>query len=156
MTFKENQKKFFIAKGHFLSQKRMGKKNFGFTLIESMIAIFIIAVGLTAVLQSFSVSLNIGSYSQKKSQAVLLAQEKIEEISAKSYHDIALGTTTEAALPSPFSAFSRTTKVAWVDSNLNETSSDTGLKKVEITVSWNSLFWKKNNEVKLFTLIAKG
>jgi len=70
----------------------------GFTLIELLVAIFVLTVGIVAVLQAFP----LGTYIQKSSQmttvAIQLSQAKLEELISKSYDDplLFVGTTTES------------------------------------------------------------
>lgn len=127
----------------------------GFTLIESLIALLVIGIGLIVVLQVFPSGFSIEKNSQLETQATLIAQEKIESLSALSFSEIAAGTIIENSLPSPFEKFSRTTKVNFVDSNIQEASSPTALKKIEVTVSWKSPLKVGNQEIKLITLFTE-
>ncbi|PIV14072.1 hypothetical protein COS44_01000 [bacterium (Candidatus Gribaldobacteria) CG03_land_8_20_14_0_80_36_40] len=129
--------------------------NAGFTLLEAMIAISILVIGIVAVLQIFPLALNIEKLNQMETQAVFLAQEKIEEKASRSYQDIQVTTETENSLPSPFERFSRETKVIYVDSDLATTTSDLGLKKIEVTVQWQSPLRLGEKSVNLITLIAE-
>lgn len=129
--------------------------NAGFTILEAMIAISILVIGIVAVLQIFPLALNIEKLNQMETQAVFLAQEKIEEKASWSYQDIQVTTETENSLPSPFERFSRETKVIYVDSNLATTTSDLGLKKIEVTVQWQSPLRLGEKSVNLITLIAE-
>ena len=129
--------------------------NKGFTLIEALIAIFILTIGISAVLCMFPLSLQIGNFSQMTSTAAQLAQAKAEEIISKSYTDIFVGTTTESQLDFPFESFSRETVVTYVDSSLQYSVADTGLKKVEITVSFPSPLKIFKKSVDIITLIAE-
>ena len=117
----------------------------GFTLLEVMIALLILTIGIVTVLQVFPVAFNVVMSNQMETQATLLCQEKIEEIISKSYIDIITGTTT-ASLSSPFEKFSRETKISDIE---------TGLKKVEVIVSWKSLLGTKQENVKLVTFVSK-
>ena len=129
--------------------------NAGFTILEAMIAISILVIGIVAVLQIFPLALNIEKLNQMETQAVFLAQEKIEEKASWSYQDIQVTTETEDSLPSPFERFSRETKVIYLDSDLATTTSDLGLKKIEVTVQWQSPLRLGEKSVNLITLIAE-
>ncbi len=61
---------------------------FGFTLLEVMIAIAIMATALVAVLASQSQSLSLASEAKFNTTAALLAQSKIAEIEAASPEDV--------------------------------------------------------------------
>jgi len=56
------------------------RKSFGFTLLEVMVAMAIIAIALTAVLGSQSQSVSLASEAKFNTTAPLLAQSKIAEI----------------------------------------------------------------------------
>lgn len=130
-------------------------KTEGFTLIEALIAIFVLTVGIVAILQVFPLALNLGSFSEKQTQAVFLAQAKIEEIKSRSYSSISVGVLNETTLISPFDKFSRQTTVRFVDSDLAATTSDSGLKEIDVQVSWQSFLSLSGKKVAFKTLIAR-
>ena len=127
----------------------------GFTILEAVVAISVLIIGVIAVLQVFPLALNVEKLSETETQASLLAQEKIEEKISWPYQDIAVGVEIEDSLPSPFEKFSRETKINYVDSDLATTTSDLGLKKIEVTVRWKSPLRIEEKSVELITLIAK-
>ena len=59
------------------------KKNRGFTLIEVVIALAILGVGLTVIIELFSGGLRLGRASKEYTKAVNYAQMKMEEILLK-------------------------------------------------------------------------
>lgn len=125
--------------------------------MEVMVAIFILVVAIASVLFMFSLSTQIMYSSKMASGGTFLAQGKMEDINLLSYQEILVGDTTEASLPAPFASFSRETRIRYVDpdQNLQETTIDKGLKKVEVTVSWNGLFTISSQNVKLKTIISE-
>ena len=129
--------------------------NTGFTFLEVIIAISVLIIGILAVLQVFPLALNIEKLNQMETQAVFLAQEKIEEKISRTYQDVQITTEIEDSLPSPFERFSRETKIIYVDSDLATTTSDLGLKKIEITVRWQSPLRLREKSVNLITLITE-
>jgi len=129
--------------------------NTGFTFLEVIIAISVLIIGILAVLQVFPLALNIEKLNQMETQAVFLAQEKIEEKISRTYQDVQITTEIEDSLPSPFERFSRETKIVYVDSDLATTTSDLGLKKIEITVRWQSPLRLREKSVNLITLITE-
>ena len=52
----------------------------GYTLVETLVAVMLLALTLTVVLQQFSGALNTGRTSKEFSRAVWYAREKMEEI----------------------------------------------------------------------------
>jgi len=127
----------------------------GFTLIESLMALFLIGIGLVVVLQVFPSGFSIEKNSQLETQATLCAQEKIESLLSKSFSELPVGTVIENPLPIPFERFIRTTKISFVDENLQESVPSTTFKKIETTVSWLSPLRIGSHEVKLITLFAE-
>ena len=131
------------------------KKN-GFTLIETATAVFILSVGICGVLIIFPLSLKIIQSSNLATEAVGLAQEKIEEISSDDYDSILIGTASEN-LAGPFNMFSRQTTANYVDpaNGMNISQTDTGIKKITVVVSWNSLLSAGQQNITINDLISK-
>lgn len=132
----------------------------GFTLIEVLVAIFILVIGIAAVLQAFPLGMYIQKSAQLTTTAAQLSQAKIEEIVSKSYSDplLSVGTATESyGTISGFSVFKRVTKINYYDPNNPALipAADLGIKKIEITVFWRSPLGVAEKEVKLTTLFAK-
>ena len=123
-------------------------------MTEAMVAVFVLMLGIVAVLHLFPLGLQTRKFSEMKTVASQLAQAKIEELAISSYDDISIGTTTEVQLSFPFEAYSRQLVVNYVDSDLLISASDTGLKKIEITVSWNSPLSISQKNVKVINLIT--
>ncbi len=118
-------------------------------------AIGVITIGLVAVLQVFPAGFSMEKYSQLETQAVLASQEKLEALLAESFSALAVGTIVENSLAFPYERFSRTTKVSFIDANLNESANPTALKKIEVTVSWKSPLKIETKQTKLMTLVAE-
>ncbi|MDD5750341.1 MAG: hypothetical protein PHU56_01665 [Candidatus Pacebacteria bacterium] len=110
----------------------------GFTLIEILLTISFLFVGLLALLQVFPAAFGLERAGYMKTQAILLAQEKIEAINSQGYETTAPGDVFEDALAPPFQLFSRRTIISYVDANLQDSLSDSGLKKVSVVVSWKT------------------
>ncbi len=133
-----------------------------FTLIELIIAIFILALGITAVLTIFPLGIQIVRFSKMTTTATHLGGAKIEEIISKPYNEISIGVTTEPALLPPFNDYERVTVVSCVNSNLQEVTCDYDLnndpnpiKRIEVTVSWKSSLGITERSIELLTLISK-
>ena len=67
----------------------------GFTLIEIIIAVFMISLSIAAILAIFPAGIKINSSSQMESIAIQLAQARIEEKISKSYYENPTGTIVE-------------------------------------------------------------
>ena len=133
-----------------------GVKNIskGFTLIEVLIAVGVLVTGIAAVLYMFPVSIQVGEYSRRVSTALQLAQEKMEEEISEAYENIPVGTVDEGQIPSPFENYSRQTVIDYVDSDLNSTTTDTGLKKIMVKITLRTPL-NLEKEIEIVSLIAK-
>lgn len=129
-----------------------------FTIIELLIAIFVLAVGLVAALYAFPLGTQIQKSSQMATVAAQLAQAKTEEIISEGYDEISLGIIEEPyGFDSNFSSYRRKTEVSYFDPDNPQVppASDLGIKKAEVSVFWRSPLGVSEKEVKLATLIAK-
>jgi len=129
--------------------------NKGFTILETMVAILILTIGITAVLQVFPLCSNIQKSNEMENQAIFLAQERMEQEIFKTYENIQVETIIEDSLAFPYERFSRETKITYVDSNLEEIGLDSGFKKIEIIVEWSSIFKLKQSNISIFNLVAE-
>lgn len=139
----------------------------GFTLIELLIAIFVLGVGIVAVLQAFPIGTHIAKSGQMTTVAVQLGQAKIEEMISKSYAEILCSggvlptctNTEDYGSITNFSAYKRATKITCIQgSNFSEVtncSPDPGIKKIEVTVSWKSPLGVSEKTIQIATLISK-
>ncbi len=127
-----------------------------FSLVEVIIAVFILEVGILAVLAIFPLGVQLIRYSKMTAVAGQLAQEKIEEMISKSYIDIS--SEPEEVLAAPFSAYSRKTDITCFDSNGDSEPNcpaETGIKEIKVSVSWASLFGVTSKKIEISTLISK-
>lgn len=146
--------------------KFFNKKNQkSFTIVESLIAIFILAVGFTAVTQIFPFNLKIDKSSEMKTKAIELAQAKIEDLFSKSYDEVNCAGVVPPCQQTENqtvedSSFKRVTSIKFADpqNGLQEPSppsTDTEIKKIEVTVSWKSLWGSGEDSIKISSLISK-
>lgn len=135
-------------------------KKTGFTLIEVMTAIFVLVVGIAAVLNIFPLGLQIRKGAEMSAIASWLGQEKIEEIISIPYSDISSGPIEpNHFLDPPYSNYERETVVSCVQgTDLSEVSCDvqpTPLKKIKVTVFWKPPFKLTKDKIEIITLIVK-
>lgn len=123
----------------------------GFTLTETVIAIFVLGVGIVGVIMMISVALNREAMVKKNTEAAYLAQGEIESLIASRYDSSSLSvgetsTTTNGYLVKKI--------ISYVDPNddLSNSDSDLGIKKVEVVVSWGN---GPDKKVDISTLIVK-
>lgn len=140
-------------------------QNKGFTLIEAMVAIFILIIGIVGISQLFPFGLSQEKSSEMRTKATQFAQAKIEEMTAKSYDEIRCSASlppceeVENEIPESTS-FKRTLKIKFADplNNLQEPvppATDTGIKKIEVVVSWKSPLFVSEESLSIVTLITK-
>lgn len=135
----------------------MIKEKIAFTLIEGLIAIFILSMGIVGILAMFPLGTQVQKSSQLLTAAIQLAQERIEENISNSYNQILVGTTTEeyGSIPN-YPYFKSLVRINYYDP-LNSIPSDidSGIKKIEVFLFWKSVFGSSETSVKLETLISR-
>jgi len=130
------------------------EKQVGISLIEVVVAVFILMMGITAVLSIFPLGLKVGKTSERATIASFLGQEKMEEYLSKQYDEI---TDESRVVVSDYSLFEREVGVSYVDPNdsLAETGSDLGIKKIRVFVYWPAVFAGSEKSLEIVTLIAE-
>ncbi len=131
------------------------KNGAGFTLIEIVLAIFIMSYGIIAIMQVFPTTLLVSKDTEEMTRATFLAERKMEEVKGKIRHENDFANDYDdspTAFPPP-------------DENYKYTVVDTGdehpgeVKEIEVTVwhdSNNSNSWDEGeNRIILDTKVAK-
>jgi len=113
----------------------------GFTIVEVLAGIVILSIGIIAVVNLFPSSTRVVTHFQKQTQAIYLAQSKLEEVNSIEYDDLTVGIIEPKHEVQ--SGFQRQTQVSLVDGDLAESDTDVGLKKITVTV-----FWKEEDKEK--------
>lgn len=134
-----------------------GNKRTGFTLVELLIAIFILMMGILAILAIFPMGTQVEKSTQILTVATQLGQAKTEEVLSKPYNEILVGTTTEeyGSIPD-FTFYKRSTKINYYDPvNFTIIDNDLGIKKIEVTVFWKSPLGASEKNTKIASLISK-
>ncbi|MBU3910996.1 MAG: prepilin-type N-terminal cleavage/methylation domain-containing protein [Candidatus Omnitrophica bacterium] len=105
----------------------------GFSLLELIIAIGVLAVGLVGVLQIFPVGLRASQRAGMITKAAFLAQNKIEEIKMTGFDSI-------TALPPKIPLAGEDNDFEWEiainELDLNGLDNNDDIRKVTVTVSW--------------------
>lgn len=129
----------------------------GFTIIEVIVAIGIFGFGVLAVLTYFVLSTQFVRLARQTTMASNLAQQVMEENIALSYDSLLPGqsakTPFSADSENPYSFYQYQTNISLIDSTLNNSANDAGLKKVDVTVFWNALQDEKS--VHLSTVVTE-
>ena len=134
--------KFKLTAKERLLKKKMGSEG-GLTLIELIVVIFFTSIALTALLNSFNVSITKSTGSEALTIAVELAQEKLEEIRSdkdgQGYPFIISDNYPQEDAPDGYTNFTRSVSIM----------SHTDYKTVYVTVTN-----PKIPNVKLATILA--
>ncbi len=96
----------------------------GFTLIEIMIAVFLIVVVMMGVISVTAMVIKGNSFSKMMTTATTLAKDKMEQLKNDGYDALVTGSDTQESI------YNRTWTVA------NDTPA-AGMKTVVVTVAWN-------------------
>jgi general secretion pathway protein I len=110
----------------------MHEESFGFTLLEVMVAMAIIAIALTAVLGSQSQSISLAAEAKFSTIATLLAQSKMAEMELEDPDDL---TSDAGDFREDFPDYRWDVKVSDVTLVEPEQGSDY-LKQIDLTISW--------------------
>lgn len=110
----------------------MEKVDEGFTLLEVMVAIALIAIALMAVLGSQSQSVSLAGESRFNTTAALLAQSKMAEMESQNPEDL---TASSGDFGEDFPGYTWKLAVSNVMLDRPENVSD-HLKQVDLTIAW--------------------
>lgn len=140
-------------------------KKRGFTLVETIIAVFVLVIGIVGVLQAYPLGIKTNRFGKMATMATQLAQAEIEQKFAKSYSELLIGTLTEDyGAITDFENHKRATEISCVNSsdlaevacNYDAANDPFPMKKVEVTVSWkSSLLGITERDVTLVTLFGR-
>lgn len=115
----------------------------GFTLIETILAMLVLAVGIFGTMHLFYQTTHRTFETDAYLKATALAREKLEEITFdKKMNGYAYAVDANypvsEVLTGNFSDFTRTISIREVDAtDLNTTQNNSGYKKVTVMVSWS-------------------
>ncbi len=136
----------------------------GITLIEIIITIFVLSVGLIAILQMLPLGTYLMKSGEMATKAAQLGQGRMEEEISNGYDNISVGVVTEDyGEIADFSSFKIVTTVDCLRaSDLSVASCDYDpagdphpMKKIEVTVYWKNPLGLAEKNLNLFSLISK-
>lgn len=132
----------------------------GISEIEAILAIAILSIGILAAVTLFPLALKISKNAEQETVAANLAQAKIEEIFSLGYENIPAGSIEarhrlSSEQENPFYHYEREASVALVDGNLENSASDLGLKKITVTVYWQSPYLSASKSLPVSILISQ-
>ncbi len=119
----------------------------GFSVIEALIAMAVLSFGMVSLMTIFAQVTRSSMDDELMAVASRLASQKIEEVLAtkaaggtSGYSNISTGTVADNVTYDSM-PYTRTTDIYWVAANGNfqtVSQSDTGLKRIDVTVSWDN------------------
>ena len=115
----------------------------GFTLVEIMIAIFILVIALLGLISVTVMVVKGNSFSKTMTTATTLAKDKMEQLKNTDYGSLAGNTDTAESI------YTRT----WTVSSDPPGSPAAGMKTIAVTVTWNWQGTPRN--VTLQSIVAK-
>ena len=121
----------------------------GFTLIEILIAVFILTVALIGLISVTVMIINGNDFSRRTTTATTLAKDRLEQVKRLPYNSVTAGTTTDywnadSTTGSSGAYFTRTTTVT-------DNTPTANMKTVVVQVQWN---WGGTRQVTLRTIIG--
>lgn len=121
----------------------------GFTLVEIMIAVFVLTVALIGLISVTVMVINGNDFSRRMTTATTLAKDKIEQVKRMTYTSVAAGVTTDYwnADSSAGSSGAYFTRVMTVTNSTPAAN----MKTVVVVVSWT---WGGARQVTLRTIIG--
>lgn len=122
-------------------------KNNGGLLLEALLAVVILSVSLTLIIQAMTSSLRATVYTTDYSTALLLMENKLVELMLMNAEDISTGDDVEFAEPNERFQYS----VATSDLSTEEAE---GVNNVTMEVSWKS--GSRNNNVVVETYVLEA
>ena len=107
----------------------------GFSLVECVIAFLILTIGSLSIISVFSYSFKNNSSAKKRFGALLVAQQRLEDMRNTPFKDISAGTITENSVGNDGVTYKVVSTVADNDLVTNATAPGPETKQITVTVS---------------------
>ncbi len=126
-------------------RERMIMSEKGFTLIELVVAILVFAIGILGIAKMQTVSVKGTSYGMHYSQALNIAQDKIEELKPLSMtgcntFNVGSPSIAEYTMKAPAGTNADDT-VYTIRYDVTRVANSTDVREVQMTVSWSETFY---------------
>ncbi len=120
-------------------------KNRGFTLIEIMIAIAIIAIGIFGVMSLIITVMKGNTLSKRVTTATTIAQDKMEDFKRMDYASVVDGSDTNTDYDTDY----------YWEADVEDDTPATDTKTITVDVYWNPAAVNEKHKVELKTIIAQ-
>jgi len=139
--------------------KRKNKKECGFSLIEVIVSLIILASVFIGLVQVFPYALSISNSAKNVTIASYIAQARFEEINQIEYDNLATGIlepkTPIASNETYLKSFQRKTIIEFIDSGLNVLAVDIGMKRIGVTVYYIDPISKNEQSLEFKSIITQ-
>ena len=117
------------------------KKKKSFTMVELIMAVFILGVGLLGIATFYAYSFKIAKMAQSETTASNLASGILDEQLSNSYDNLAVSSGSKVpyseVVGNPFTNYQKQIAISCIDANLIDTAcTNAHMKKVVVTVYW--------------------
>jgi Tfp pilus assembly protein PilV len=134
--------------------------NQGVSLIEAIVSVFILAIGIISIATIFPLIIKTSKTSEQETIAANLIQAKMEELFYYGYDGLETGIIEPKSRlaqdpTNPFYNYQREVEISYVDGDLNDSLTETGLKKIIVTVYYNTAQFNLEKALPITVLIAK-
>ncbi|KKQ90292.1 MAG: hypothetical protein UT15_C0016G0004 [Berkelbacteria bacterium GW2011_GWA1_39_10] len=124
------------------SRRFVKKIKKAFTLIEILLAVFVLEIGLLGIVTFYSYAIQVTKIARNETTAANLASGILDNELSAAYDNLTVGAGTKIKYStdttSPFYAWDKKIDVAYINSSLTESYNppDTNMKKIVVTIYW--------------------
>lgn len=136
--------------------KKLKLRNYhAFTLVEILLAVFILEIGLLGIAGFYAYSFQITKSARNQTTAANLAQGLLDEQYASSFDNLTVGAGSSMPYStdpnSPFAIFQKKIDIAYLDNNLvasyTLTSTNQYMKQITVTIYWSETSGPKQFQI---------